>query len=105
MADYDLEALPLGELEKMQKDVDRAISTFEDRQQAEARARVGALTRDLGCSLAKLVRTETKSSHAPAAAKYRHPENPALTWAGRGRQRQWFIDVLAAGKNAEDLAV
>ena len=40
MADYDLEALSLSELKKMQKDVAKAISTFEDRQKAEARAKV-----------------------------------------------------------------
>ena len=32
MADYDLETLSLTELKKMQKDIAKAISTFEDRQ-------------------------------------------------------------------------
>ena len=105
MADYDLEALSLGELKKMQKDVAKAISTFEDRQKAEARAKVEALARELGYSLTELVGTETKSSRAPAAAKYRHPENPALTWSGRGRKPQWFVEALAAGKTAENLAI
>jgi DNA-binding protein H-NS len=40
MADYDLEALSLSELKKMQKDVGKAIFTFEVRQKAEARAKV-----------------------------------------------------------------
>ena len=105
MADYDLEALSLGELKKMQKDVTKAISTFEDRQKAEARAKVEAFARDLGYSLAELVGTEAKSSRAPAAAKYRHPENPALTWSGRGRKPQWFVEALAGGKTAADLAI
>ncbi|MCJ7874720.1 H-NS histone family protein [Phaeobacter sp. J2-8] len=105
MADYDLEALSLSELKKMQKDVARAISTFEDRQKAEARAKVEALARDLGYSLAELVNTEAKTARAPAAAKYRHPENPALTWSGRGRKPQWFVEALAAGKTASDLAI
>ena len=65
MADYDLEALSLSELKKMQKDVAKAISTYQDRQKAEARAKVEALARDLGYSLAELVGTETKSSRAP----------------------------------------
>jgi DNA-binding protein H-NS len=64
MADYDLEALSLSELKKMQKDVAKAISTFEDRQKAEARAKVEALARDLGYSLAELVGTDTKSARA-----------------------------------------
>ena len=105
MADYDLEDLSLSELKKMQKDVAKAISTFEDRQKAEARAKVEALARDLGYSLAELVGSETKSSRVPAAAKYRHPENPALTWSGRGRQPQWLVEALEAGKTASDLAI
>ncbi len=105
MADYDLEALSLGELKKMQKDVAKAISTFEDRQKAEARAKVEAFTRDLGYSMAELVGTETKTSRAPATAKYRHPENPALTWSGRGRKPQWFVEALGSGKTASDLAI
>ena len=105
MADYDLEALSLGELKKMQKDVAKAISTFEDRQKAEARAKVEALARDLGYSLAELVGIEKKSSREPAVAKYRHPENPALTWSGRGRKPQWFVAALAAGSTASDLGI
>lgn len=105
MADYDLEALSLSELKKMQKDVAKAISTFEDRQKAEARAKVEALAWEMGYSLAELVGTETKSARTPAAAKYRHPENPALTWSGRGRKPQWFVEALDAGKTAEDLTI
>jgi DNA-binding protein H-NS len=105
MADYNLETLSLSELKKMQKDVARAVATFEDRQKAEARAKVDALARDLGYSLAELVGTETKASRAPVAAKYRHPENPALTWSGRGRKPQWFVELLATGKTAEELAI
>jgi DNA-binding protein H-NS len=105
MADYDLEALTLGELKKMQKDVAKAISTFEDRQKAEARAKLEALARELGYTLAELAGTETKSSRAPVVAKYRHPENPALTWSGRGRKPQWFVEALEAGKTASDLAI
>ncbi len=40
MADSDLEALSLSELKKMQKDVAKAIFTFEDRQKEEARSKV-----------------------------------------------------------------
>ena len=105
MADFDLEALSIGELKKMQKDVAKEISTYQDRQKAEARAKVEALARDLGYSLAELVGTETKPSRAPAAAKYRHPKNPALTWSGRGRKPQWFVEALSAGKAAEDMAI
>jgi DNA-binding protein H-NS len=105
MVDYNLELLSFSELMKLQKDVAKAISTFEDRQKAEARAKVEALARDLGYSLAELAGSETKSPRAPAAPKYRHPENPALTWSGRGRKPHWFVEALEAGNTASDLAI
>ena len=105
MADFDLEALSLTELKKMQKDIAKAVSTFEDRQKAEARAKVEAFARDLGYSLAEVVGTETKITRAPVPPKYRHPENPALTWSGRGRKPKWFVEALSAGKAAEDMAI
>ena len=70
MADYDLEALSLTELKKMQKDVAMAISTSKDRQKAEARAKVEAFARELGYSLAELVGTESKPKRTPVAPKY-----------------------------------
>ena len=105
MADYDLEALSLPELKKMQKDIAKAISTFEDRQKAEVRAKVEALARDLGYSMAELVGADSKPQRAPVASKYQHPENPAVTWSGRGRKPQWFVDALAAGTTAGDLEI
>ncbi len=105
MADYDLEALSLPELKKMQKDIAKAISTFEDRQKAEARTKVEAVARGMGYSLTELVGTDSKAKRAPVAPKYQHPENPAVTWSGRGRKPQWFVDALAAGTTAGDLEI
>jgi len=48
MADYDLEALSLTALKKMEKDVVKAISTYEDRQKAEARTKVEPVAREVG---------------------------------------------------------
>lgn len=105
MADFDLEARSLSELNNMQKDAAKAISNYEDRQKADACAKVEAFARDLGHSLAQLVGTETNSSRAPAAAKYRHPENAALTCSGRGRKPQWFLEALGERKTADELAI
>ena len=38
-----------------------------------------------------------------AGAKYKDSSS-GRTWTGRGRRPQWFIDALAAGKKAEELA-
>ena len=103
-ADYDLEALSLTEL-KLQKDVAKAISTYQDRKRAEARARVKAIAKEMGYSLAELDGSMVKPSRATAAPKYRNPENPSLTWSGRGSKSQWFVEALNKGKAPEDLAI
>lgn len=105
MAEIDLAALSLKDLKQLQKDVAKAIATFEDRQKAEARSKLEAVAKEMGYSLAELTGAEVKAGRAPAAPKYRHPENPAVTWSGRGRKPRWFVEALAAGKTADDLAI
>lgn len=105
MADFNLEAMSLKELRQLQKDLAKAISTYEDRHKAEARTKLEAIAKEMGYSLAELIGIEVKKTRAPAVAKYRHPENPALTWSGRGRKPQWFVEAVEAGKTAGELAV
>lgn len=105
MADFNLEALSLKELRQLQKDLAKAISTYEDRHKAEARAKLDAIAKEMGYSLAELIGAEGKTTRAPAVAKYRHPENSALTWSGRGRKPLWFADHVNAGKDPAELAV
>ena len=105
MAEFDVETLSLKELKSLQKDLAKAISTFDDRQKSDARSKLESIAKEMGYSLADLIGTEVKPTRAPAAAKYRHPENAALTWSGRGRKPLWFVAALEAGKSPEDLAV
>lgn len=105
MSDLDLNALSLGDLKKLQKDLAKAIASFEDRKKAEARAALEEHARTLGFSLGDLAGDAGTRKRAPAAAKYRHPENAALTWTGRGRKPRWVTDHLAKGGALDALAV
>ena len=42
---------------------------------------------------------------APAAIKYRHPDEPNLTWTGRGRQPLWVKAAEDTGYTLADLLV
>ena len=105
MADFNLEALSLKELRQLQKDLAKAISTYEDRHKAQARTKLEAIAKEMGYSLAELIGIEVKTTRAPAVARYRHPDNAALTWSGRGRKPQWFADHINGGKDPRELAV
>ena len=105
MADIDLSALSLQELKQLEKNVAKAITSFEDRRKAEARAKVEEFARELGFSFDELAEAAPTRKRAASEPKYRHPENPEITWSGRGRKPAWIVDGLAAGKSLEDFAI
>lgn len=106
MAKIDLDKLDLDELKTLQKDVARAIDQYEAKKRKEALDAVEALAREKGFSLSELTgAAPAKKGKAPLPPKYRHPENPALTWSGRGRQPAWIKEGLEAGKSLDDYLI
>jgi DNA-binding protein H-NS len=102
--EIDLTSMSLAELKSLHTKVGRAIATFEERRRKEAFAAAEAKAREFGFSLTEIVE-QAKKSNAPRPAKYRHPENPDLTWSGRGRQPQWFKEAIDAGASADDFLI
>lgn len=106
MAKIDLNKLSLTELKQHQKEVQHAIEGFTGRRKQDAFAALEARAQELGFKLADLVGIKkARKSSGPVKPKYRHPENPHVTWSGRGRQPGWFKVALAAGTKVEALAV
>ena len=105
MSDFNLDSMSLAELKQLHKDIAKSILTFDDRHKAEARAKVEALAKEFGFSLAELIGTNKTTRRTYVAPKYQHHENSSVTWSGRGRKPQWFNQALASGKTPEDLAV
>ncbi|WP_127902295.1 H-NS family nucleoid-associated regulatory protein [Solirhodobacter olei] len=103
MSKLDLNTLDLPELKQLQKDVAKAIDNFESRKKAEAVAALEAQAKELGFSLADLAGVTTGRKRGAGAPKYRHPENPDLTWTGRGRKPKWIEAHIAAGKDIKEL--
>lgn len=102
----DLDALSLKELKKLQNDVAKAISTYEDRMKKEAISELEAKAREMGFNLNELLGgAKGKRAGGTVAPKYAHPENPSVTWTGRGRKPKWVVEALQAGKLLDDLAI
>ncbi|MEE4211361.1 MAG: H-NS histone family protein, partial [Parvularcula sp.] len=91
MAGIDLSAMSLDELKALHKDVEKAITTFEERKRLEALAAVEAKAKEMGFNLGELTggKSKGKAGATVSAPKYVHPENPSVTWTGRGRQPGW----------------
>lgn len=100
----NLDAMSLSELKDLQRNVARAIASFEDRKKKEALLALEEKARELGFSIAELTGAKVTRTRAPASAKYANPANPSDTWSGRGRKPRWFSEALAAGKTPTDLS-
>lgn len=106
MAAIDLEKLSLTELKSLQKEIAKAIADFGNRKKVEALSALEEHAKALGFSLADLTGMKARKARAGSgAAKYRHPENPEVTWSGRGRKPGWFAAAVEAGKAPESMAV
>lgn len=106
MASFDLDKMDLDGLKALQKDVDKAISSFEKRRLAAAKAELEKKAAELGVSLSEIVGdASTKAKKSVSPPKYMHPENPDMTWTGRGRKPKWIEEGLSAGKSLEDFLI
>ncbi|WP_240608034.1 H-NS family nucleoid-associated regulatory protein [Pararhodobacter oceanensis] len=101
----DLESLSLKELKQLQKRVETAITEFKDRETRRALEEVEAFARDRGLSPADLQALMRKRTRRPATPKYADPNDPSVTWSGRGRRPHWVTAALADGKTLDDLAI
>ncbi len=101
----DLNSLSLDELKKLQKDVAKAIESFEDRARKAALADVDAIARQHGYTIDQLLGIEKSKLRKPVVPKYANPADKTQTWTGRGRKPKWVVDALADGKSLDDLTI
>ena len=121
----DLNGLSAKELETLIAQAKKRRTTLAKRKPiAEVRRKLSALARAEGYTVGELfggavpVAPAKKGTAAkPArkstrgyklgkvAPKYRNPQNPSETWAGRGQQPKWMTSQIAAGSKAEDFLI
>jgi DNA-binding protein H-NS len=86
--------------------VDR-LADLGSRVEAALGTKVAETRRALESQLAKLGRAGRRGGAVPGkvAPKYRNPDNPSETWAGRGLQPRWLAAALRSGKKLEHFAI
>jgi DNA-binding protein H-NS len=86
------------------------LSKLKDQVDAMLRTKVADERRSLQAELDKLSRLSTSKRAEPGARgsvapKYRNPENPSETWAGRGLTPRWLAAALKSGKKLEHFSI
>ena len=102
----DLKEMTLDELKSLQIKVKQEIESFEQLKRKEALDAIKEIEKQYGYKaqdlLASISEPKAKSKVAP---KFAHPENPEITWSGRGRKPNWINQHLEAGKPIDELFI
>lgn len=100
----DLNTMSLDELKKLRKDVETAIRSFEDRKKKAALAELEAKAAEMGFTLNDLTGSAGRGRKVNPP-KYRNPEDATQTWSGRGRQPEWFKELVSGGTEPDTLLI
>lgn len=89
-----------GRIEEYQGEVQAMLEQKREKRLAELKARIAADQAEL----AALEPQPAKVSN-PSTPKYRDPEKPENTWAGRGKQPGWLKEKIEAGASLDDFLI
>lgn len=91
----DFSTMSLSELSEVQGILEAQMRTKRDADRKAALAKISDVAAEHGFKLYELI------PHIPARpdlpVKYRHPNQPELTWCGRGRRPSWMNEAAYHG--------
>ena len=96
-----LKSMSLEKLVALKDQVEAMLSSKVLEQRHALESELSKLGRFQG----KAGRTTSGRGGARVAPKYRNPDNPSETWAGRGLRPRWLAAALKEGKKIEDFAI
>jgi DNA-binding protein H-NS len=97
----NLKSMSLVKLTKLKDQVDAILRTKVADQRRSLEAELTKLSRFSGSQL----RSKGPGVRGPVAPKYRNPQNPSETWAGRGLKPRWLAAAIKAGKKLEHFSI
>lgn len=103
MKGLNLGAMSVDELLELRDRVSAILAerVVSERQELESRlARLKSVK-----VAARPVRKIESDRRSVVVPKYRNPDNPSETWAGRGRQPRWMTAAIKAGRKMSDLRI
>jgi DNA-binding protein H-NS len=98
-----LKTMPIAKLQALKSQVEAAISAKVTERRRELESELSKLAGFGGGG--KSTKFGRGGRMGPVAPKYRNPENPAETWAGRGLKPRWLAAAIKGGKKLEDFLI
>jgi len=97
--------LEYGQLTALKETAEEQINSRKAQAKEELRNEFAEKARQYGFTVEELLTAKRKGSKGAVAPKYRDPEHPQLTWAGRGRMPKWLQERVDNGAKLEEFAI
>lgn len=97
----NLDNMSLQELLEIQKQLPTLIAQRQEEVRKDIMQKASQMAAKHGLTLEDVMKTGRKRN----AVRYINPDEPSQTWSGVGSRPKWVRELLAAGKNLEDLRV
>ncbi len=97
----DISKLSFSELRMLRSEVDRRMAELQEREKHRLAGEWRKEAAEIGVRAEEIL--QIKKRKIPP--KYRNPENPRQTWAGRGKKPRWVVAHEKAGGDKEDLRI
>lgn len=104
VAANNLKSMSLAKLSKLKEQVEAVLRAKVAEERRTVEDRLNELDR-LGLNGGARPKTGRGAARGTIAPKYRNPENPAETWAGRGLKPRWLVAAIKAGGKVEDFSI
>ena len=100
----NLKSMSIDRLTDLRHRVETALTSKVIDQRRALESELAKLTRMQG---AKTLRKNGSGLglRGPVPPKYRNPQNPEETWAGRGLRPKWLTAAIKGGKSADDFLI
>jgi DNA-binding protein H-NS len=101
----DLSNMSIGDLRNLQDQIKQEMKKREQQEVQKAREQILAIAQSVGMPLKELISASGRGKTGTVAVRYRHPDNSAQQWTGRGRQPKWVKEWVEGGKSLDKLRV
>ena len=93
----NIDKMSYAELAELRTHIDRSMVEKQNSERAALRQKMEDMAKQHGLSIQEVLGKGRKGTGS-VAPKYRDPQNPQNTWAGRGRMPRWMVAATKGGK-------
>jgi DNA-binding protein H-NS len=102
MKTYDLERMSIDDLWIVYEQICSVLVKKITEKERRLQQRLDELGRSFA---SKPTDIPQRRPYPKVEPKFRNPEDPSITWSGRGKHPRWLNDLLSAGRAMDDFRI